>query len=215
MKFRSWINGGCLFAVASFLIGCSSKEAVIQVSGEDPYAHPEFASVSRAPAALLSKSSSSKHSDEESGIPDSFLCKDETGKEKVLVCHKGEKTLCLPKEALFGHLGRDDYREEDHDRDHEDEDCEDDDDSYDDSEDDHDSYDDKKYSKHHKSNDYKEYSKHHKSKKKCEKHRDHLGPCTGGGGSGSSTSGSGSGSGSSGSGSSSSGSGSNSSGVAL
>jgi len=201
MKFRNWINGGCLLAVVFFLIGCSSKEAVIQVSGQDPYAHPEFASVSRVPAASVSKSSSSKHSDEESGIPDSFLCKDETGKEKVLVCHKGKKTLCLPKEALFGHLGRDDYKEEDHDRDHEDEDCDDNDDS----EDDHDSYDDKKS------------SKYHKSKKKCEKHRDHLGPCTGGGGSGSSTSGSGSGSsgcgsGSSGSGSSSSGSGSSSSG---
>jgi hypothetical protein len=32
------------------------------------------------------------------------------GQERVLVCHKGKKTMELPASALGGHLGHGDYR---------------------------------------------------------------------------------------------------------
>ena len=34
----------------------------------------------------------------------------EPGQDRVLVCHKGKKTMDLPVAALQGHLGHGDYR---------------------------------------------------------------------------------------------------------
>ncbi|MBU6153922.1 MAG: hypothetical protein KGP28_06430 [Bdellovibrionales bacterium] len=197
MNAETRFKSGFAWLAGFFLVvGCSAKDAVIQVGPVDPYVHPEFSSLSKS---SIPGAASSSVKDVVGDIPNEFLCKDENGKEKVLVCHKGKKTLCLPKEALFGHLGRDDFRKSDHEFRHEDEECDDDGDQ--------DSDDEEYSSKERRQRSSREYKK-----KECKKHNDSLGPCGGGGGSGSSSSSGSGSSSSSGSGSSSSsGSGSSSS----
>jgi hypothetical protein len=86
------------------LVGCSSKDAIIQLSpGQvDPYQHVDSSARMADPVAPIGGPSGD--SGDDPVVSSEHHCVGPNGESKVLLCHKGEIQLCLPQQALRGHM---------------------------------------------------------------------------------------------------------------
>ena len=110
--------GSALMALQMVLWGCSAKDAAIQVSGPDPYAHPALQQSSRMADPSGNSGAGGAPVNEgddvdDDEIPSEARCGEDD--HKVRVCHHGHVELCIDRHALRGHrLELKDHRNANH-----------------------------------------------------------------------------------------------------